>query len=231
MDTSTIVDEHRVFPSGRLGLAGVLSYPTSGEPTGAVLLCAPHPNLAGNMENNVILALARRLGATNIVLRFDYRGVGESEIDLPPEVSAFEYWSAAEESQDYRAALADVAAAAKALRDCAGPRPLTVVGYSFGAVVGLQYGHADPSVRALVGISPPLTRCDLGFLAECRKPCLLLSGTDDFVCSAEKSAALRACCGPSIELVLLEGLDHFYRGAEETVAERVAVFWERVVAV
>ncbi len=227
MDKTNIIEERLEFLSDGLRLSGMLAYPATGEPQEAVLLCAPHPNFAGNMENNVILALARHLSASRIVLRFDYRGVGESEINLPPDVSVFDYWNDAEEKLDYGPALADVAAAAKALIDCAGARPLSVVGYSFGAVVGLQFGCLNANVRALAGIAPPLTRCGLEFLSECRKPCLLLSGVDDFVYSAEKSAGLQARCGANIEHVLLTGRDHFFRGDESTVCEHVSAFLKK----
>jgi hypothetical protein len=231
MDATAFVEERTTFTSDGLRLSGVLAYPASGEPKQAVLLCAPHPNFAGNMENNVILALGRHLAATSIVLRFDYRGVGDSEIVLPPDVSAFDYWNDAEEKLDYRAALHDVAAAAEALTACAGQGSFAIVGYSFGAVVGLQFGCGSVNVGALAGIAPPLTRCDLEFLSECRKPCLLLSGADDFVYSAEKSAGLQARCGSSVEHVLLKGHDHFFRGDEAAVCERVGAFLNRAVAV
>ena len=88
-----IVEERVTFASGSLRLAGVLAYPQEAAPERAVLVCSPHPHFAGDMNNNVVSAVARHLAGQAVVLRFDYRGVGESEIVLGPEESAFDYWT------------------------------------------------------------------------------------------------------------------------------------------
>jgi hypothetical protein len=189
-----------------------------------VLICAPHPNFAGTMENNVVRALAQALARSAVTLRFDYRGVGESEIILPRGVSAFDYWEEVEEKKDYAGALADVAVAGEELRQAAGGLPMAVVGYSFGAIVGLRYACGQQQVRAMVGISPPLRKIGLEFLAGCHKPCLLLGGSGDFVCSPDDLRALR---GERVEVEVLEARDHFFRGEEELPCERVVKFLDR----
>ena len=219
-----IVEERVRIGSGRLTLSGILSYPDAAAPLCGVLLCAPHPNFAGNMENNVIEALARHLAPRAVALRFNYRGVGDSEIHLPPSVSAYDYWSEAEETRNYADAIGDVRAAAQTLSRAAGSLPLIVVGYSFGAIVGLQYGASDSNVLAMAAIAPPLTRYDFDFLSNCTKACLLISGSDDFVFSAETSASLHAACGSNVRQELLNGKDHFFRGDERTVCEKIGAF-------
>jgi len=211
---------------GRGGrLAGVLTYPAAGDVARAVLLCSPHPHFAGDMNNNVIRAVAAELGRDAAVLRFDYRGVGDSAIELPPGVSVFDYWSDVERLFDYDGALADAADAADLLAEAAGPDlPTAVAGYSFGAAIGLMLGLARPEVRAMVGLAAPLCRLSFDFLAACPKPCLLLSGSEDFVYSPERAEALAASAGPNVKLTLLAGKDHFFRGEEDLPAGIVREF-------
>src|SRR5690242_14854981 len=82
-------------------LAGIFSYAARGNPTRAVLVCSPHPNFGGDMQNNVVAALAERFSTDAVTLRFDYRGVGQSRIDLPAGLSVFDYWENLEKTLEY----------------------------------------------------------------------------------------------------------------------------------
>ena len=219
-----ICEERITFPSGSLTLSGVLSYPEQASPRYAVLLCAPHPNFAGNMENNVIQALSRDFGSHAMTLRFDYRGIGASEIELPSEISAFDYWTDIEESKNYADPLADVCSAARVLEESAAGLPLAVVGYSFGAIIGLLGEKSFSSVSAMVGIAPPLKRYPFTFLSDCRTPCLLLSGRDDFV--FDESAAGNSAWPACVTQKVLEGQDHFFREAESVASAHARTFVE-----
>ena len=104
---TNIIEEQINFQSGPLNLSGILSYPDSREPEKAVLLCSPHPHFAGDMENNVIRHLANYFAKDSLALRFDYRGVGKSTINLEGESSVFDYWQQVEDSMDYTDAVED----------------------------------------------------------------------------------------------------------------------------
>jgi alpha/beta superfamily hydrolase len=213
MDES-IVEERLAFASGPLRLAGVLAYPQEAAPEQAVLMCSPHPHFAGDMNNNVVSAVARRLATHAIVLRFDYRGVGASEIALGPDESVFDYWTDVEETKDYTGAVEDVRSAAQVLLDATGALNLepAVVGYSFGAATSMLFGHADGRVQEMVGIAPPLGKVSFGFLAGCSKPSLHMVGTKDFRYSQDKMEAFRMVLGPAGQVVVLDEADHFFRG-------------------
>jgi alpha/beta superfamily hydrolase len=218
-----ILEEQVTFYSGALRLRGVLSYPEQAKPEQAVLLCSPHPHFAGDMNNNVICAVAQRLAACCAVLRFDYRGVGESAIALAPDVSVFDYWSAVEETKDYRDAVEDVRAAARTLLTATESFGvgLSVVGYSFGAATAMLFACREDWVQKMVAIAPPLGKVSFAFLAECRKPGLHLLGKQDFLYSQERLAAYRLSLGPTAEVVVLDESDHFFRGEEDMVARQV----------
>jgi alpha/beta superfamily hydrolase len=205
-------------------LAGVLHYPAHAAPDWAVLLFSPHPNFAGDMENNIIQGLAQSLSANALALRFDYRGIGQSRIDLPVDLSVFDYWEDLEERRDYTDALADSGDAADALWRIGGGLPMIAVGYSFGVTTAARTALADDRFIAIVGVAPPLQRVDFQFLADCPKPCLLLSGSDDFVYDADVAAKLIASAGEQLTFDRLEGMDHFFRDQVKVLAERVGCF-------
>ena len=167
-----IAEEYVTFSSGPLRLRGVLAYPEEAAPERAVLLCSPHPHFAGDMNNNVICAVARRLAAQAVVLRFDYRGVGESEISLDPGASVFDYWTGIEETRDYREPVQDVASAAVALREATQfyDVEFCIAGYSFGAATGMLFAHNATDVHKMVAIAPPLGKVSFEFLACTAKP-------------------------------------------------------------
>lgn len=213
-----VIEERVRIKNGGPPLSGILGYPLAEAPRRAVLLCPPHPHFAGNMDNNVIQALARHFAADSVTLRFDYRGVGESEIDLPAGVSAFDYWNAVEQNKNYSDALCDVRAAGTMLFRSAPGLPPIVVGYSFGAAVGLLYGCETDSIRCAVGVSPPLTRVEFGFLRRYKNPCRLICGEKDFVFSAETLDEIVKQSGENVTAQVLETSDHFFRGEEERLA-------------
>jgi alpha/beta superfamily hydrolase len=207
-------------------LAGVLGYPLDGNPKWAVLTCSPHPNFGGDMENNVVAALAGRLSHEAVTLRFDYRGVGESRIDLRPGLSVFDYWEEVEQTLDYAEPLADTAAAVDELWLLASGLPMIAVGYSFGAIMGTRRGVRDPRIVAMAGISPPLKRVGFEHLSDCGKPCLLISGQEDFVFDADAAKNLVNAAGRNLTFERPPG-DHFFVGLEAGLADRVAGFIDR----
>jgi alpha/beta superfamily hydrolase len=212
----------------KMDLRGVLAYPEQVTPRRAVLVCSPHPHFAGDMNNNVVCAVARRLAANAVVLRFDYRGVGESEIALDSGLSVFDYWTEIEETRDYRDAIEDVESAARAL--CRATESFdvafSVVGYSFGAVTGMMFAQEASRVHKMVAIAPPLGKVSFEFLSCCSKPSLYLVGKQDFLYSDAQVEAFRKMLGPAARVVVLESADHFFRAEEDMLAQKVDEFLE-----
>ena len=64
-------------PAGRL--EALLEEPDDQEPRLAALVCHPHPLYGGTMHNKVVYRIARGLRRAGcVVLRFNFRGVGQS---------------------------------------------------------------------------------------------------------------------------------------------------------
>jgi len=221
-----IVEERISFTSGPLRLTGVLAYTDSASPQRAVLVCSPHPYFAGNMDNNVVCAIARKSAEHGVTLRFDYRGVEDSQISLPDGLSVFDYWSEIEETKNYADAVRDVSAAAGALAAAVGGLdiPFSIVGYSFGAATGLLYAHANEDICNMVAIAPPLGKVSFDFLSDCSKPGLFLIGTGDFLYSQEKTEQLRQTLSSAATIEVMDNVDHFFRGDEDIVTQKVVGF-------
>lgn len=173
------------------GPAGVLAA-RHDEPEAArqALLCHPHPQYGGNMDDPVLDELARvLLGHGFGVLRFNFRGVGGS---------AGEYGGGPGEVDD-------LLAAAAWLRERR-PAVLWAGGYSFGAWVVWNALSRGLSPARAVLLAPPLGAMPFETLApEC--PVDVVAGTaDSFV-----NQALLADwdCGARHPI---QGGDHFFSG-------------------
>jgi len=202
------VDKKVTFQAGDLTLEGRVWLATGSRDVG-VVLCHPHPLRGGNMYSNVISAVAEALWHHDIsTLRFNFRGTGAS--------------TGCHGDGDTEGA--DVAAAVAYLLSCQPIARLTVVGYSFGAGVGLLAGAADARVAALVGIAPPVARRDMSLLHDCTKAKLFVTGDKDHVCPIPVLQDLIAHCPEPKAFALIPGADHFFLGREAEVAEAVVTF-------
>ena len=76
----------------------------------------------------------------------------------------------------------------------------------------------------MVAIAPPLGKVSFDFLSDCSKPGLFLIGTGDFLYSAEKTDQLRQNLASHVTVEVLDNVDHFFRGNESLVAQKVDQF-------
>ena len=198
------------FPCGDLSLEGVLHLLDS-TPAAAAVVCHPHPQYGGDMENNVVLAACQSLVSQGFAaLRFNFRGVGASE-------GAFDQGEG--ERNDVHAALRYLAS----LPEVDGER-LGLIGYSFGALVAAEV--ADSDLRALALVSPPVAHADLRLDWGC--PALVLAGDQDQNAPADGLEAIGRASG--VELRVVSGADHFWLGFEEELVEALAGFFEQHLA-
>lgn len=212
-----IKHEHVFFKSGDITLEGVLSHPQKSSPCPGVVICHPHPLYGGDMNNNVVLGIKEALEKDGfIILRFNFRGVTLSE---------GKYDEGKEEVDD-------VIAAANFLRSQAmvDQDRLFLVGYSFGAWVGLRAALAMNALRAVAGvagIAPPCGVYDFNFLQDSDLPILLVRGEDDTICGEKEFEILFDKISSSKKKVILPQSDHFFSGREGEVGEEVKIFFSR----
>jgi alpha/beta superfamily hydrolase len=177
----------------------------------AMLVCHPHPQYGGSMDNNVVDSLCQALVAKSVLaFKFNLRGVGASEGS---------FTGGAGEMDDIRAAVSYVVA----LPEVAAAR-VGLVGYSAGAAWGLEATYADERVKVLAALSPPLTMADFAFLKRCPKPKLLVSGTRDELVPLNLFQKFCRSLPEPREYYAIEGADHSWCGYEDVAAEKVALF-------
>lgn len=213
------------FDSGGLSLEGRLSYADDCRaPAAAVLICPPHPFLGGDMDNNVITALAATLAAAGMpALCFNYRGIGASECtrDLAGDLEQF--W-AASTCPDYEAEiLVDATNAfAELERLLPPPLPLSVVGYSFGTLPAVAIARSR-RVQHLALISPPLAKWSLSPPAR-ELACGVFHAPGDFACPESRLLQLFETLPQPKRLRTFDDTDHFFVGRETDLAAAVRRF-------
>lgn len=167
--------------------------------THAALVCHPHPLFGGTMHNKVVFHAMKALHSFGFpVLRFNFRGAGRSH---------GQHDNGRGEQDDVRTAL-DWLKREFSL-------PIFFAGFSFGAAVGLRVACPDPHVRALISLGTPVDAdgrtYSFGFLSECPKPKLFLSGDHDEYGSHEALERIVAHAADPKELVFIPG-DHYFAG-------------------
>lgn len=201
------------FNCGKLTLEGVCHYPGGRGAFPAAVLCHPHPQYGGSMDNNVILAAASALLDESIVaLMFNFRGVGGSEGS---------YGGGVAEQEDVGAAISWLISQPEADGGRVG-----LLGYSFGAAVALPVACADERVRAVALVSPPLEPSQVSLLKNCAKPKLILCGSDDFVVPPSQLELLKSQVAEPEQFEVISGADHFWWGHEMEMAAKVAGFFK-----
>ncbi len=196
-------EQHITFPSQDLTLEGLYAPPASGaKPKGAVV-CHPHPQYGGSMYNNVVDAALEALWQRGFAtLRFNFRGVGESEGS---------YGGGEGEAQDAVAAL-DYARGQPGMQAAS----IILAGYSFGAAAAWRAAPNAGALDALVLIAAPLQMIKAGAVPPVRN-IVLIGGSQDSFCPA---AGLKDLCervGKHAAFRVIDGADHFFGGYEEDV--------------
>ncbi|CAN0025679.1 unnamed protein product [Chrysoparadoxa australica] len=162
---------------------------------GIAVICHPHPLHGGTRQNKVVTTLGRAARAAGFdTLRFDFRGVGDSEGEHDHGVG---------EQDDCRAAIAHA-------RDVSGGLPIVLMGFSFGAATALRVAAAD-GAAALVTVGLPA-----GYFEEelptpdC--PWLAVHGSADEIADPDAArAALTGLMAPP-QMHWMPEAGHFFHG-------------------
>lgn len=148
------------------------------------------------MTNKVVHTIARSLQEQGLpTLCFNFRGVGQSE---------GQYDEGRGETED---ALAIIAWG----RQRWGKAPLTLAGFSFGAMVALLAATAAQPAR-LITVAPAVKYLLYSERAPPTCPWLIVQGQADEVVDYREVSAFAARFSPSPVLRLLPGTDHFFHG-------------------
>ena len=211
-----MVSEYHVNFNSRevspIQLEGILHLPPTEERNRpGVVICHPHSLYGGSMGVPLVVAIAEELAQRDVVaLRFNFRGVGHSQGTYA----------------NGEGEMADVAGALDFLegQKSVDRERLYLIGYSFGAGVGLRHAENDPRISAVAVVAPYVENPSESLLRGYTKPKLFLVGEGDTVCSTEWLQAFVAPLPEPKALRILPGTDHFFWGREREVAEIVGEF-------
>jgi alpha/beta superfamily hydrolase len=178
-----------------------------GTPRGLAVVCHPHPQHGGTMDNKVVQTLARafvQLGYTAV--RFNFRGVGASQgawAEGPGEID-------------------DALAVVGAFR--AAGQPLLLAGFSFGAYVASNAAArlaADAAAaERLVLIAPAASRFAL---AQVPPDTLVVHGESDDV--VPLAAVFDWARPQSLPVTVVPGAGHFFHGQLPLLKSLVVGAW------
>jgi len=165
----------------------------SGAPEGVAVLCHPHPQFGGTMDNKVVQTLARAFVQLNYrSVRFNFRGVGAS-------AGAWD---------EGRGEIDDCLAVINAQREL--HLPLVLGGFSFGGYVASQAAHCllpPERPRRLVLIAPATSRFEVAPVPE---DTLVVHGEADE--TVPLKATLDWARPQMLPVVVLPGVGHFFHG-------------------
>lgn len=202
----SVIFQSRGQPSFQL--EGLIHTPATSEKVPVVILCHPQP-ASSDMSDPLLVEVAHKLVEAGImVLRFNFRGVGQSQ----------------GQQTDGRMEPLDIAGAV----DCALAQPgvdpgkICLVGHAFGAYMALTYAPFDARVRTVVAISLPLYRAmSTGFPKAFERPKLFVTGEFDEICPLYKlEPFVEQQKGPR-GIKVITGARHLMRGYEEAGANTI----------
>jgi len=164
-------------------------------PPVVALVCHPHPLYGGTLNNKVTHRLATTLFARGAaVLRFNFRGVGRSE-----------------GTHDRgRGEVHDTLALLDWLRRRHPAAEAWLAGFSFGSWVASRAAAAEPAVRRLVLVAPPVHTQTFEEMRTCPVPKLVIQGTADEVCRLEVLERVYPTWAEPKRLERVEGASHFF---------------------
>lgn len=217
-----IIEERVEVPAGGARLPAVLAYPEAGRPATGMVVAGPHPFLGGQLENNVVAALARAgAGCGWLTLRFAYRSAGGG--DLAAQLDRF--WATGHAPRDGDL-VHDLRAAVDFARSL---RPVAcLAGYSFGCWLVSRLVAEDGFDGAAVLAAPTVEQHDFSGMASRGGPTLVIGSRNDFATTADSLAEQVGSWRPPAELELFDDAEHFFRGREDDLAGLVAGWLQRL---
>ncbi len=169
-----------------------------------IVLAHPHPLFGGNMWYPLLGVIAQSASAAGIAaLRFNFRGVGESEGRYSRGIGE----------------VADLEAAMEYLK-VLGCDSVVPVGYSFGAWITMKWVAQGGGLGRWVAVAPPLNFAKHPAERELSGEGLIVCGSRDLIAPASK---VKREYG-SFAVVVLDGADHFFSDFEDEVAKRIVEF-------
>lgn len=191
--------DNRFLADGQVGKLELMTRGSgeqvSGKEDWLVVICHPHPQHGGTMDNKVVTTVARSAREAGLdSLRFNYRGVGKSEGS---------YGEFDGECDDFDAVMRWVSGNTKKTR-------FILAGFSFGSAVVASRADKVSGLEHLVLLAPPVERYPYpnGFPA----PAKIVQGTADEVVDSKGVTRWAEDIETPFEYLLMGQCSHFFHG-------------------
>ena len=196
-DAKEFPSQHGEFllrgPVGKIECAIDLPQPECERPA-TIIICHPHPLHGGTMHNKVVTILERSMRELGLrTVRFNFRGVGESE----------------GEHDDGYGETDDLFTVAEWVRRTRPEDSLWLGGFSFGSYISLRAAQ-NLDIGQLITIAPPADRYAFDCLNHPDCPWLVIQGDEDDVVSSDCVRTWVNGIKPQPELIVMEEAGHFF---------------------
>ena len=181
-------------PAGKLEMLSVK--PENFTSKKIAIICHPNPEQSGTMQNKVVTTLAKvfeQLGMAS--LRFNFRGVGQSEGSHGQTIG---------EADDLRAVVAWV-------KKVQPEWEIVLAGFSFGSYIAAVVAN-EINPAYLISIAPPADRYDFNQLTNIRCPWWVVMGDADEIVSPAIVIEWAKHPPAPIHFLLLPVVSHFFHG-------------------
>jgi uncharacterized protein len=213
-----VSDRVTIRSTDGLSLEAELDSPANAK--AGLVFCHPHPKMGGTMNAPLILAVRDEMVDRGwAVLRFNFRGIGESEGETSLGIDE----------------VADARGAVEKLRGEQPDSPIAIAGWSFGAAVAVRTAGEEPGLAACVGIAPSVKERE-GITAGLPSPDeVKLEMPVLFVCGANDELVAPADCRSWIEdhpngtYVEVPGANHFFWAKYDRLAAIVGDFLDGAI--
>ncbi len=177
-----------------------------------LVFCHPHPKMGGTMNAPLLLAIRDRLMRDGwAVLRFNFRGIGDSDGESSLGIDEVE----------------DAMAAIDEAHQRFPETPVCIAGWSFGAAVAVRVAAERddlavclaiaPAIKEKPGVTaglPPPEEVDL------KAPTHFIVGINDDLVDPDACQAWAAEAGATC--LVMKGANHFFWGKYDDLSEEVA---------
>ena len=193
----------RAIP-GPAGPLEVLIDRPPGTPRAAVVFAHPLPIEGGTMHTKAVFQGAKALARTGcVVLRFNFRGVGQS---------AGAWDQGRGELDDFRAALDHMAGQYPDLE-------MWAAGFSFGSWVAASVAASDDRICAVILVAPPVDRYDFSTLKASTKPKFIVHGEADELIPLKAVRQFYGQLQDPKELIEIDRANHLFDGQASEVGD------------
>lgn len=175
------------------------------------LILHPAPDRGGTMNHRIPYSLYKAMEMRGFsTLRFNFRGVGESqgvydkgEGELSDAAAALDWMQALNPNAPY----------------------VWVAGFAFGSWIGMQLLMRRPEIKGFVSVGLPANEIDFSFLAPCPQSGLIIQGEKDNIIpepAVQKVVErLNAQKGIAVDYRIIKNANHFYNDQVDLMIENV----------